>query len=1406
MKLLSFLLVTFFPLSLFCQSEFIVRVNDKGIETPLAELNGRSVLDPSLLKRHSFDGTNSRGFIDALQELSRWYVIRAMSLEQVLAIPGVEEAWHNRKIRIHQEMSNDPLVKEQWALRIVAANRAWQHATGKGIKVGIVDTGIDWEHPDLVNALWINPQEDLNGNGRFDAWPHTEQRDGIFGDLNGIDDDGNGWTDDVIGYDVVDQFVPNLGDWRDPDPMPFDEHGHGTSVGSVVAAATNNHLGMAGVAYDSKLVSLRAFDVTGNAEEDDIAAAIIYCALTGVDVINMSFGDAFESPIVKAALDLAAAANCVLVASSGNSGTVSNQYPASYPNVIAVGATDSKDQRAAFSSYGSTVDITAPGVGIMVAEAGGGFRLVNGTSFAAPHVAAAAAMLRELNPYLDGAAVRSILNETSRDLGDTGFDIYYGNGRLQIDAALTVAGQGRVLISIPAQDAEFNLDKEPNIHVTGSAISTLFDRYEVLMGSGMEPVTWISYANGTQMIDSLLAEIDIRGLTPGTYTLALRVHQVNGRTVEDRIRIHLVQGAIQASALGIVSAWLDDRKVGVLSWQTDRRTSLLVEVRSTTDPTDVHVFDNSMARTRKHSILLPNLDYGKKYAVTAMGVSAGNDTVYSYGWLTVDTNAAPTTRWSDVRTEPLPGYYLNNIVGLYDPATPSFLMNFMVEGAFGPLVVVSYINGQFRVTDTLLRVLIPRGIGDSNGDGIPDVLTHSVGSSILFQAKMPGGSPFATILFADTTSRNLNAAGMYDLTGDGKEELLSVSNKGLSAHTFIGGTYSVVGEIQNPTPPAAGSQQNRYDEIRVATGDFTGDGSPKVAFGDTDGDLIIVRYQNNRFQVDTTFLHDGIGGSGYVMDVDVNGDGIVEIFHAVPDSIEPDPNGEYGRQVWTCRLYGYLPGVGYSLLWMDRFAGVRYGIGYRNGIDKGQLDNLPGEEIVLCLYPRLYVFRWSENTKTLIPLLYRDNVTSSRMLTYDFNGNGIQELGFGSTTTGTGFIQELKFIEFDTTARVGAPLGVRGRVTDSSTIVLHWNVVPGATRYVAYVSATPLGIPWRSDTVAGNTIEYTMLSRSTTHYFRVVTLVESDSIVLASIRSNPVAVYLGNPVSVKSVRQMPMVVAQQHVHLIVAYSGHLSAKAPTRSSFRLIGHGKDILASSVTVTGDSALTVSFVFLGLSEGTYSLFCDSFKDRFGVLTRDTMLAIELNVAKPYDEMFVKSLRVINPLQVSLLFSEAVDAGATNVSNYVIRPVGTIASIEQTATDEVIISFANDGKIGARGMAYIITVSGVVATSGRAITSGAGNTIGFVLVASNESDIYVYPQPASLKIDQLVYFANLPPDTGVEILNSALRSIRRIESVENLGGVSWDMHDDKGSRVPQGIYYFRTMSNGLTGTINGKFLLHR
>ena len=345
------------------------------------------------------------------------------ALDRLKGSSDVVYAEANAPVRTY---SDDPYWSYQWALENLGqtvfgsagtpdadidAPEAWGSSTGAGIRVGIVDTGVDADHPELSARLTGNPGE--RGAGR---------------EANGLDDDGNGYVDDFRGWD----FVPddNDGDATSgPDGLPEDPDGHGTHVAGIVGAQRDNGEGIAGAAPGALVVAVRALGEDGSGSMADIARAFVYAGRLGLPVVNASLGGPRDSLTLRSAIE--DHPGTLFVAASGNGGADGlgddvDRYP-EYPcataaaNVLCVGASDPDDRRADFSNYGlSTVDLYAPGVDILSTYAakpvtiadgcsGDPYCVLSGTSMAAPHAAAVAALVASARPDLRGAALRDVL-------------------------------------------------------------------------------------------------------------------------------------------------------------------------------------------------------------------------------------------------------------------------------------------------------------------------------------------------------------------------------------------------------------------------------------------------------------------------------------------------------------------------------------------------------------------------------------------------------------------------------------------------------------------------------------------------------------------------------------------------------------------------------------------------------------------------------------------------------------------------------------------------------------------------------------------------------------------------------------------------------------------------------------
>lgn len=386
-------------------------------------------------------------------DLSRIYKLefdKAVPVEKILADlrsnPEVEFAQPNNIYECDQSpvTPNDPLFADQWGLFSIRADLAWGIQQGEdSVVVAVVDTGVQWNHPDLAANIWLN-QAELNGSP-------------------GVDDDSNGFVDDIRGWDFV--TVTDVYPGEDPGPPdnnPMDCYGHGTAVSGVVSAVTNNGMGVAGTTWFCKIMALRAGykrpDGGGYLLESDIAEAMHYAADNGADVINMSFGGP-DDPVMHLATGYAESAGCVLVASAGNSDTDAPHSPAAYQDidVIAVSATDDiiddcggiyPDKKACFSSFGKWVDVSAPGLGIKTTDMTYGYSYWSGTSFSAPFTSAVAALVLSQFPDQNSTQVRLRVVATTDEIDSVNptFEGLLGSGRINAYRALTEAGRPEVRV------------------------------------------------------------------------------------------------------------------------------------------------------------------------------------------------------------------------------------------------------------------------------------------------------------------------------------------------------------------------------------------------------------------------------------------------------------------------------------------------------------------------------------------------------------------------------------------------------------------------------------------------------------------------------------------------------------------------------------------------------------------------------------------------------------------------------------------------------------------------------------------------------------------------------------------------------------------------------------------------
>lgn len=311
--------------------------------------------------------------------------------------------------------ANDPSANQWWVAQSNLAS-AWDAGTGSGATIAVIDTGFALQHEEFSDRWLTNSGE--KGATTIEAGSITCTSRGLVLDksCNGVDDDKNGYIDDYMGWD----FANNDASVQAGEESPGSSNAfHGTAVTGIAAATANNQKGIAGVSWGAKILPLQAMDDQGDGDTLSIARAIRYAADRNIDVVNLSLGGPTADQYLRQAIQYALDRDTIVVAAAGNDGCDCMVYPANYPEVVSVGAYSQAFERASFSSYGTNLDILAPGSG-MISPSWSTSNSTShyasqlaGTSFAAPVISGLLANARAANPTMTWGQLVTILMQTA---------------------------------------------------------------------------------------------------------------------------------------------------------------------------------------------------------------------------------------------------------------------------------------------------------------------------------------------------------------------------------------------------------------------------------------------------------------------------------------------------------------------------------------------------------------------------------------------------------------------------------------------------------------------------------------------------------------------------------------------------------------------------------------------------------------------------------------------------------------------------------------------------------------------------------------------------------------------------------------------------------------------------------
>ena len=893
--------------------------------------------------------------------------------------PAVEAVEMNRLNRpCASGPPNDPNYSEQWNLSLINMAEAWRIQQGDPeVTVAVVDGGIDTRHPEFRSQLWQNGGE-IPGNG--------------------VDDDMNGYVDDINGWDFSD--APTLlgsGDWKVRDNEPEDEIGHGTQVSGIVAAAANNGIGIAGIAPRCRLMPLRAsfkYGAGGYLQNDDAAAAIVYAADNGAQVINMSWGDTVNAFIIEDAIAYADARGCILIAAAGNDGAVGSLYPAGLETVISVAALGAERQLSDVSNFGATIDIAAPGEEILSTDLNGGFQHVSGTSMAAPHVSGVAALIVSAHPNYTNTEVRGTLSATT---GQLFVSPLVGAGLLDAYAALTaptelIAKLDPVRVPTEAKAS----DRTGKIEIFGSAGGIGFSEYSLEYGIGEVPDLWfpLGTSQARPQLNACLYKWETSALTAGRYTVRLSVTSKNGEIKRDRTVVEVRHAAPLISKHASQTWFAGDRISSVVMWETDERAIGRIDIFQT----DGDIVSTAYSDSENFLHIVNVSELGIPPGAYRYRLSVEN----SSGFLRVDDNDGMLYK-IEVQNAPIDPLYLlrgaSAELGLHAVGTPvdlngngKFELVTAEIGTNSAQIFEIADDGTFSEIFSFNEPFLPRAIADTDNDGRMEILCNPPEVTFLLEQSAPGEFP---------TKRIWEVQGKWgrtvvDADADGRAEIFArdTAANAISVYEADGdNSYRNTAILENPTVG-----DNRLS-ANLATGDFDGDGQIEILIADDDGDVFIYEASgDNRYQ-QTWVARLDEGEPELFAGGDMDGDGKDEFAICAKTGTEIGTIGLDDRyNHWLLTVFAAAGDDRYRPVWTQRIRDVQDG---GNGMTIADADNDGRNELCIAVAPNFYLVQ--HDGRDYRPIWHHAATNTLNPIVADLNGDGENALLFNSDNVLTVF-------------------------------------------------------------------------------------------------------------------------------------------------------------------------------------------------------------------------------------------------------------------------------------------------------------------------------------------------------------------------------------------------------------------
>lgn len=1358
-------------------------------------------------ERANFDLPELDAFLSSKQSSSiksitkkaenQFFVVKvqsSFSREEILNLdfPGVEYIQPNY-LNSFYDLPDDPLYQEQERmLELARIPAAWNVSLGNSeIVVALVDSGIHFDHPDLQNNIFINEGEIPD---------------------DGIDNDNNGYIDDWRGWDFVD--APELydlaeGDFLDQDNDATDEISHGTHLAGIIAADTDNGEGVSGINWFSSLLPIRAGFNTGGSgylQDDDAAAAIIYAADMGADVINLSWGDTSYSPIIADACSYAYNKGSILVASSGNTYQIGIMYPARLSTTIAVGAVDKFSNIASFSSYGPELDIMAPGVNILSTYSPDGadlYKLQSGTSMAAPFVSGSIAQLLNMEPNLDFHEVKARLQFTAKDLGDPGYDNFYGSGLLDTYALLTSSDQPVIEVSYPADFSGIN----SNIDLMGRVTSPDFSKYCVMYTVKENPVglDWkdITTQENTpvyyyaEVYDDIIAHLNIDGLPDDEYLIKIEVITSKNEHFSNVFHLNIDQTAPE----------LNEQTVAVmLRYDEERPAYYLQTLYDDVVDLETRCYEGG-EESSTFSQIPSNLQI-TRLPVMAPAVVDVSLTAINRSGMETDTTLPAVFQLMDDYVD-VNSYELVTAGNMIDSSGDYYDFDGNGKMEFSGVEKIS--DNEFQVgiyeflNDTpILKNIIPAqnvvsvlGMGDTNNDSRYEVLTWGQGSvATLYEVlgdTLSGDLYPNQIVWADTAFYD---AKFLDYNGDGDDEIVAIKNytnydigvtfRALYLFNRYGMNFEEEFILINP------SDTNIKNEfVSIDCGDLDGDIYPDLITADKDGDVMIFEIINNE-PVLSWMYRIPVGDCSYLKICDLNGDGINEFLVGGFNRNDQVPEKSFS-------YFSLFQNSGTN----DSYEALGY-LSFSNLVESNSLtavdiDGNGDDELVINVSPNIYVADYINNqlkpvwfgkasceSNNMLGVVPASEFEVGRVVTSVWDGDNYQAAVLKLAEPFNGPV---------------TPEVVEAVPLNSLQVNLSWNYNDEVDYFTVYQKQN--GIVSNVGNFTETDLELNGFAQGDSVYFCVTA--NNDNFL--PVESRPTLWSLAVTAPVPQVESIQMVSSNQ-VKLI--FDTELSNQAISREIYKL-NNDYDYPASVNTINANRGVLLYFAEPLTEFSDYVLNVTGLAGRTGVAVPEQHLSFSYqNDTKGPEiiEALTEKMDIVN-----VYFSEPLRLeGSEDFANFMVTPppldsdnqVVDLDYIQDNSGYYVQMRFEEDLKYTNQN--YFLLVENLYDEAGNLIDN-QGNKCHFSLTGTeglrNLKNLKVYPNP--LNINDLkdgeefsIRFSDFPLNKKGEIKIYNLAGNLVFE--DQVGPIAaatqayrWNVRNNDNRRVSSGIYFYYLRMNG-------------